>query len=50
MYKELAELKVTTSSDYKGKVVKALEDAGFIVVVTSDNYYEAHYIVAESEG
>ena len=50
MYKELAELTVRTSKDYYGKVVKALEDAGFVIVQRTETYTDRCYIVAESEG
>lgn len=48
MNKELAELTVKQSADYYGKVVKALEDAGFIIVLRSETYTDRCYIVAES--
>lgn len=49
MNKKLGELKVNKSADYYGKVVKALEDAGFIIVLDHETTSEAYYIVAESE-
>lgn len=49
MNKKLGELKVNKSADYYGKVVKALEDAGFVIVLDHENTSEAYYIVAESE-
>ena len=49
MNKELAELTVKTSADYYGKVVKALEDAGFVIVLRSETYTDRCYIVAGSE-
>lgn len=49
MNKKLAELTVIKSADYYNKVVKALEDAGFVLVLDSDTFFEAHYTVAESE-
>ena len=50
MNKKLAELKVNKTADHYDKVVKALENAGFVLVLdnmetTSDKFY----IVAESE-
>lgn len=49
MNKKLAELTVNKSTDYFDKVVRALEDAGFIVVLSAETYTDRHYIVAESE-
>ena len=49
MNKELAELTVKKSADYYDKVVKALENAGFIIVLTVETTTEKYYIVAESE-
>lgn len=49
MNKKLAELTVTKSKDYNNKVVKALEDAGFVLVLDSDTSFDSHYTVAESE-
>lgn len=48
MNKKLAELTVNKLADYKDTVVKALEDAGFVVVLLSETVTERHYIVAES--
>lgn len=47
MNKKLAELTVTKSKDYNNKVVKALEDAGFVLVINCETTFETHYIVAE---
>lgn len=49
MNKKLAELTVKKSADYYGKVVKALEDAGFVIVLDCETTTEKYYIVAESE-
>ena len=49
MKKKLAELTVRTSADYYNKVVKALEDAGFVLVLDCETSTERYYIVAESE-
>jgi len=49
MNKELAELTVKRSADYYGKVVKVLEDAGFVMVLTSKTSTDDYYIIAESE-
>lgn len=49
MNRELAELTVKSSVDYYNKVVTALQDAGFIIVLRSDTTFEKYYIIAESE-
>lgn len=49
MNKELAKLTVKNSADYHGKVVKALEDAGFVIVLSAETFTDRYYIVAESE-
>lgn len=50
MYKKLAELTVDKSADYDDKVVKVLEDAGFMVVLRVETYTERKYIIAKGEG
>ena len=49
MNKKLAELTVSKSSDYYDKVVNALEDAGFVIVLDFETTLERCYIVAEGE-
>lgn len=49
MNKKLAELTVEKSADYYNKVVKVLEDAGFVMVLTVETTTDRYYIVAESE-
>lgn len=49
MNKELAELTVKKSADYYDKVVKALKDAGFIIVLRTETSTDKYYIIAESE-
>ena len=49
MNKKLAELTVNKTTDYFDKVVRALEDAGFIVVLSAETYTDRYYIVAKSE-
>jgi hypothetical protein len=49
MNKELAKLTVKNSADYYGKVVKALEEAGFVIVLSGETFTDKYYIVAESE-
>lgn len=50
MYKELAELTVKKSADYYGKVIKALEDSVFAIVLRAETTADRYYIVAEREG
>jgi hypothetical protein len=47
MNKKLAELTVRKSEDYYNKIVKVLEDAGFVVVLDCETTSERYYIVAE---
>lgn len=49
MNKKFAELIVKKSADYNNEVVKALEDAGYILTKDTDTCFEAHYIVAKAE-
>lgn len=49
MNKKLAELKVNKSADYYDKVVKALFDAGFIIILSTETTTDRYYIVAKSE-
>ena len=49
MNKKLAQITVSKSADYYGKVVKALEDAGFVLVLDMETTTERYYIVAESD-
>ncbi len=49
MNKKLAELTIKKSEDYFNKVVKALEEAGFVIVLDCETSTERYYIVAESE-
>lgn len=48
MNKKLAELTVSKSADYHDKVVKALEDAGFLIVLSWETAADSYYIVAEN--
>lgn len=50
MTKQLGELTIKKSADYYDKVVKALEDAGFVIVLRTETTTDRYYIVAESEG
>lgn len=49
MNKKLAELTVSKSEDYYDKVVNALKDAGFVIVLDYETTSDRYYIVAESE-
>lgn len=49
MNKKLATLRVNSFDDPYDKVVKALENAGFILVLNLETMTEKHYIIAESE-
>jgi len=49
MNKQLAELTVKKSADYYNKVVNALEDAGFLIILSTETSTDRYYIVAESE-
>jgi len=47
MNKKLAELTVSKSADYYDKVVKALEEAGFVIVLNYETFSDKYYYVAE---
>ena len=49
MLKQLGELTIDKNADYYGKVVEALENAGFVIILSSDTTSDGYYIVAESE-
>ena len=49
MNKKLAELTVNKLADYQDKIVKALEEAGFVLVLEGEGITEKHYIIAKSE-
>lgn len=46
MVKQLGKLEIDKINDYNDKVVKALEDSGFVVVLESETLVSSHYIVA----
>ena len=48
MKKQLGELKIKKSADYYGKVIKTLEDAGFIIILSAETTTDKYCIVAES--
>lgn len=49
MIKKLGRLEIRKSSDYYDDVVKALEKAGFVIVLETETSTEKYYIVAKSE-
>lgn len=49
MTKQLGELTIKKSADYYDKVVKALEDAGFLIILSAETTTDKYYIVAERE-
>ncbi len=49
MNKKLASLTVNKSADYYSEVVKALEDAGFLLVLELETPTDKYYIIAKSE-
>lgn len=49
MIKQLGELTIKKSADYYDKVVKALEDAGFVIILSTETSTDKYYIVARSE-
>lgn len=49
MTKQLGELKIKKSADYYDKVIKALEEAGFVIVLSTETTTEKYYVVAEKE-
>ena len=49
MNKKLGELKVNKSADYYNKMIKTLEDAGFVLVLDYETTSEKYYIVAKNE-
>lgn len=49
MNKKLADLTVSKKEDYYDKVIEALENAGFVLVLTMETSGDRYYIVAEKE-
>ena len=49
MNTKFADLTVKKNADYYGEVVKALEDAGFILIKDVETTSEICYIVAKAE-
>lgn len=49
MIRKLADLTVSNSEDHYDKVVTALEEAGFVLVLEKEHISERYYIIAEKE-
>ena len=47
MTKQIGELEIKKNADYFNKVVKTLEDAGFIIILSTETITDSYYIVAE---
>lgn len=47
MIKQLGKLEIRKSADYYDKVVKALEDAGFVIILSAETSTDKYYIVAD---
>ena len=49
MNRKLANLTVSKQESHYDKVIKALEDAGFVIVLAMETTTDRYYIVAEKE-
>lgn len=49
MNKQIGELTIRRSADYYNKVAKVLEDAGFVIILSTETMSNRIYIVAENE-
>ncbi len=49
MVKKIGKLEIDKSSDYYDEVAKALEEAGYVLVLEYDTTFERHYIIAKVE-
>ena len=49
MIKQLGKLEIRKSDDYYDKVVKALEDAGFVIVLSTETTTDKYFIIAQEE-
>lgn len=47
MYKEIGLVTVKKSADYYNKLIKVIEDAGYILILTTETSTDRYYIVAE---
>lgn len=49
MNTKLADLIVKKSVDYNDEVVRALEDAGFVLTKDTETFFEVSYVIAKAE-
>ena len=49
MLKQLGKLEIRKSADYCDTVVKALEEAGFVIVLELETTTENYYVVAKED-
>lgn len=49
MNTKFADLVVKKSADYHNEVVKALEDAGFVLTMDTETSFDTSYIVAKAD-
>lgn len=49
MLENIGTLTVNTSKDYRDKVVKALEESGFTLVLSCENFTEKEYIITQEK-
>ena len=49
MLKKVGELKVDTSIDYRGKIVEALENSGYTIILNYKTYGTSYYDIAIDE-
>lgn len=47
MYKEIGLVTVKKSADFYNKLLRILEDAGYILILTSETSTDRYYIIAE---
>lgn len=47
MTKQIGELTIKKNADYFDKVIKTLENAGFVIILSTETMTESYYIVAE---
>lgn len=49
MWKKVANLQVNKNKDYYRKTVKALEDAGFMLIIETETFSDIFYVIASKE-
>ena len=49
MLKKVGELKVDTNIDYRGKIVEALENSGYTLILNYKTYGTSQYDIAMNE-